>query len=143
MPQIGHILAEETLGYVTSPEQSNIDFRLLVDGSQNVLVDFQKKASELRTVNAQMAANEAEVGNGPALLRMSALFRNDPVYRRFYQLWQDMNLGLAALFGYLNERFLRLQATIGLMLLALVMTAALVTLKVLGLNYKPQVICLN
>lgn len=41
----------------------------------------------------------AEVGEGPALLRMSSLFRNDPVYQRFYRLWQDMNLGLAALFG--------------------------------------------
>lgn len=40
-----------------------------------------------------------EVGEGPALLRMSSLFRNDPVYQRFYRLWQDMNLGLAALFG--------------------------------------------
>lgn len=41
----------------------------------------------------------AEVGDGPALPRMSSLFRNDPVYQRFYRLWQDMNLGLAALFG--------------------------------------------
>lgn len=41
----------------------------------------------------------AEVGEGPPALRMSSLFRNDPVYRRFYRLWQDMNLGLAALFG--------------------------------------------
>ncbi|PRE43868.1 DUF2357 domain-containing protein [Burkholderia multivorans] len=40
-----------------------------------------------------------EVGDGPALLHMSSLFRNDPVYQRFYRLWQDMNLGLAALFG--------------------------------------------
>lgn len=40
-----------------------------------------------------------EVGDGPALLRMSSLFRHDPVYQRFYRLWQDMNLGLAALFG--------------------------------------------
>jgi hypothetical protein len=45
----------------------------------------------------------AEVGEGPALLRMSSLFRNDPAYQRFYRLWQDMNLGLAALFGdFLN-----------------------------------------
>ena len=45
----------------------------------------------------------AEVGEAPALLRMSSLFRNDPVYQRFYRLWQDMNLGLAALFGdFLN-----------------------------------------
>jgi hypothetical protein len=40
-----------------------------------------------------------EVGEGPALMLMSSLFRNDPVYQRFYRLWQDMNLGLAALFG--------------------------------------------
>ena len=30
---------------------------------------------------------------------LSALFRRDPAYRRFYRLWQDMNLGLAAVFG--------------------------------------------
>jgi uncharacterized protein DUF2357/PD-(D/E)XK nuclease superfamily protein len=40
-----------------------------------------------------------EVSEGPPWLRMSSLFRNDPVYQRFYRLWQDMNLGLAALFG--------------------------------------------
>lgn len=40
-----------------------------------------------------------EVSGGPAMLQMSSLFRNDPVYHRFYRLWQDMNLGLAALFG--------------------------------------------
>lgn len=40
-----------------------------------------------------------EVTDGPAILQMSSLFRNDPIYHRFYRLWQDMNLGLAALFG--------------------------------------------
>lgn len=40
-----------------------------------------------------------EVSTGPATLQMSSLFRNDPMYHRFYRLWQDMNLGLAALFG--------------------------------------------
>lgn len=40
-----------------------------------------------------------EVTDGPAMLQMSSLFRNDPVYHRFYRLWQDMNLGLAALFS--------------------------------------------
>ncbi len=45
----------------------------------------------------------AEVTDGPAMLHMSSLFRNDPSYQRFYRLWQDMNLGLAALFGdFLN-----------------------------------------
>jgi len=41
-------------------------------------------------------------------------------------------LGLAALFGLINEQFLGLQATIGLMLLALAMTLALILLKLLG-----------
>lgn len=40
-----------------------------------------------------------EVTDSPPMLQMSSLFRNDPVYHRFYRLWQDMNLGLAALFG--------------------------------------------
>lgn len=45
----------------------------------------------------------AEAGEGLPQLHMSALFRRDPAYRRFYRLWQDMNLGLAALFGdFLN-----------------------------------------
>lgn len=41
----------------------------------------------------------AEVSEGTATLHMSSLFRNDPVYQRFYKLWQEMNLGLAAVFG--------------------------------------------
>lgn len=36
-------LAEETLGYVTSTEKSNTDFRFLIGGSKNVLVDYQRK----------------------------------------------------------------------------------------------------
>ncbi|MEP9321504.1 DUF2357 domain-containing protein [Pseudomonas sp. LABIM340] len=40
-----------------------------------------------------------DVTDGPAKLQMSSLFRNDAVYRRFYRLWQDMNLGLAAISG--------------------------------------------
>ncbi len=41
-------------------------------------------------------------------------------------------LGLAAVFSLINERFLRLQPTIGLMLLALTMTVLLFLLKVIG-----------
>ena len=45
----------------------------------------------------------AEAGEAPPRLMLSALFRNDPVYRRFFRLWQDMNLGIAAVFGdFLN-----------------------------------------
>lgn len=52
-----------------------------------------------RLNGAASAGIMAEVGEGPAFLRMSALFRNDPAYQRFFRLWQDMNLGLAAVFG--------------------------------------------
>ena len=45
------------------------------------------------------AAPFAEAGEGRAHLVLSAVFRNDPSYRRFYRLWQDMNLGIAAIFG--------------------------------------------
>lgn len=48
------------------------------------------------------AANEgfmSEVSEGTASLHMTSLFRNDPLYLRFYRLWQEMNLGLAAVFG--------------------------------------------
>jgi predicted component of viral defense system (DUF524 family) len=45
----------------------------------------------------------AEAGEAPAHLVLSAVYRNDPSYRRFYRLWQDMNLGIASVFGdYLN-----------------------------------------
>jgi CPA1 family monovalent cation:H+ antiporter len=43
-------------------------------------------------------------------------------------------LGLTALFSYVNERFLHLQQTIGLMVLALVFTLVLMALNTLGLT---------
>jgi hypothetical protein len=45
----------------------------------------------------------AEAANAAPTLMLSAVFRNDPEYRRFFRLWQDMNLGIAAVFGdFLN-----------------------------------------
>ena len=41
----------------------------------------------------------AESGDAPPRLMLSSVFRNDPVYRRFFGLYQDMNLGIAAVFG--------------------------------------------
>lgn len=49
--------------------------------------------------DAASAGFMTEVSSGPAMLHMSSLYRNDPAYASFYRLWQDMNLGLAALFG--------------------------------------------
>ena len=45
----------------------------------------------------------ADAAEAPARLMLSSVFRNDPAYRRFFRLWQDMNLGIAAVFGeFLN-----------------------------------------
>lgn len=52
-------LAEESLGYVTSQDQSNTDFRYLVGGSKNVLIDFQKKVVARRGYTRLGAANTA------------------------------------------------------------------------------------
>lgn len=52
-----------------------------------------------RLQNAARHGFMNEVGEGTAALQMTSLFRNEPLYLRFYRLWQEMNLGLAALFG--------------------------------------------
>lgn len=41
---LNYALAQETLGYVTSPDPANTDKRFLIAGSQNTLIDYQKKA---------------------------------------------------------------------------------------------------
>ncbi len=41
----------------------------------------------------------AEAEDAPARLLLSQLFRNDPAYRQFVRLYQDINLGIAAVFG--------------------------------------------
>ncbi|QCO03093.1 DUF2357 domain-containing protein [Azospirillum argentinense] len=49
------------------------------------------------------AAPFAEAGDAPPRLTLSSVFRHDPAYRRFYRVAQDMNLGIAAVFGdFLN-----------------------------------------
>src|SRR3990167_1801955 len=52
-------LAEETLGYVTSQDKSNTDFRYLVGGSKNVLIDYQKKVKTRSGYTRLGAANTA------------------------------------------------------------------------------------
>jgi len=54
-------------------------------------------ARELAALTALPAFRE--VGESPARLLMSPIWRNDPVYRRFFRLHRDMNLGIVALFG--------------------------------------------
>ncbi len=52
-------LAESTLGYVTSKDESNTDFRLLVSGSKNVQIDQQKKVKSRAGYTRLGAANTA------------------------------------------------------------------------------------
>lgn len=55
-------LAEETLGYNTSQDKSNTDFRLLVAGSKNVQIDFQKKV-KLRSGYSRLGAGNTALKN--------------------------------------------------------------------------------
>jgi hypothetical protein len=41
----------------------------------------------------------AETGEASPELLPSPLFRRDPAYRRFFRIWQDINLGIASVFG--------------------------------------------
>ena len=41
----------------------------------------------------------AEAGHASPRLMLTSIFRNDPAYRQFFRLAQDMNLGIAAVFG--------------------------------------------
>ena len=51
--------SEETLGYQTSDEPSNADKRLLVAGSKNVLIDYQRKVKSRSGYTRLGAANTA------------------------------------------------------------------------------------
>ena len=55
-------LAEETRGYITSKDPSNLDHRFLVGGSKNVLIDFQKKVKTRSGYTLLGAANQAVLG---------------------------------------------------------------------------------
>ncbi len=93
MPDRRFILAEETLGYVTAPEESNIDFRLLVEGSQNVLIDFQKKTS-IRTGYTRLgAANTALKGIRNANKEPWETSTGTKIYWRFYDDELEVYLG--------------------------------------------------
>jgi hypothetical protein len=74
-------------------------------GQQRKIVTWINRCRRLgRRIN-QLACAPAfvEAGDAPPRLVLSSIFRNDPAYRRFYQLWRDMNLGIAAVFGdFLN-----------------------------------------
>lgn len=56
---LNYSLSEETLGYVTSPDPANTDKRFLIGGSQNTLIDYQKKTKSRPGYTRLGAANTA------------------------------------------------------------------------------------
>ena len=59
---------------------------------------LSRRVSRLAVATPFAGAGEAQ----PRLI-LSSLFRQNPIYRRFYRLWHDMNLGIASVFGdFLN-----------------------------------------
>lgn len=62
---------------------------------------WASRCTRLSRRMAMMAALPpfAEAGEAPAYLVLSSLFRRDPMYRQFFRLWQDINLGIASVFG--------------------------------------------
>jgi hypothetical protein len=57
----------------------------------------RRLSRRLRQLTDQMPFSEC--GDAPPRLMLSSMFRNDPAYRRFFRLYQDMNMGIAAVFG--------------------------------------------
>lgn len=56
-------LGEDTLGYVTSQDPSNTDYRFLIGGSKNVMIDSQKKVKIRSGYTRLGAANPALYNN--------------------------------------------------------------------------------
>lgn len=81
-------LAEESLGYVTSKDPSNLDHRFLVGGSKNVLIDFQKKVKTRSGYTLLGAANQASLGIRNAWTWFSST--GTRLYCRYY----DTNLSI-------------------------------------------------
>lgn len=85
------ILAEETLGYVTSPDPSNADKRLLVSGSKNVQIDYRKKVKTRSGYTRLGAANTALTPNRNAWTWKSSTGLAIP--QRFYDDELEVYLG--------------------------------------------------
>jgi len=86
-----YTLSEETLGYNTSQESSNADTRLLIAGSKNVQIDFQKKVKIRSGYTRLGAANTAltEVRNAWTWFTSTGTV----IAQRFYDDELEMYLG--------------------------------------------------
>lgn len=68
--------------------------------AQNIETWVRRCRGLARRIGALANAPAFETADASAPgLHLSAIFRNDPAYRAFFRLWQDMNRGIAAVFG--------------------------------------------
>ncbi|WP_455270907.1 DUF2357 domain-containing protein [Rhizobium herbae] len=103
--QMAACLRAWTAWLTVAAEQLEKGNRASDPDSRNDAVAWARRCRRLsrRLSQLENAAPFLEAGEAPPRLALSALFRNDPSYRRFYRIWQDMNLGIAAIFGdFLN-----------------------------------------
>ncbi len=83
---------------VVSEQLSRAD---LEDSSDSVRQAWASRTRRMSIDMGSLAGSDffTGVGEGSAFLKISSVFRNCASYRDFYRLWQDMNFGLAAVFG--------------------------------------------
>jgi hypothetical protein len=71
------------------------------DEGRNSRISWSSRCRQLaRRVSSLRASPLFEAaGDAEPRLTMSPVFRNDPLYGRFYRIWQDIERGIAAVFG--------------------------------------------
>lgn len=99
-------ISEEALGYVTSQEPSNTDKRFLTAGSQNVLIDYQKKVKTRAGYTRLGAANTAltEIRNAWTWITSSGT----KLTQRFYD--DELEVYLGTIDGYAINAWTRIKA---------------------------------
>jgi hypothetical protein len=99
------ILAEETLGYQTSTDPSNSDRRLLIAGSKNVLIDYQKKIVKRGGYTRLGVANTDVTENRNAWTWFNSTGGNLP--QRFYD--DELEVYLGTVDGYAIDAWTRVK----------------------------------
>ena len=86
---INFSISEETLGYVTSQDPANTDKRFIVEGSRNVLIDFQKKVRTRAGYTRLGAANTdiAEIRNAWTWETSTGVERAQRFYDDELEVW--------------------------------------------------------
>ena len=98
--QMGSCLRVWAAWLAAAAEQLSRSRGVEVELRQDIAI-WASRCRQLSRRMQAMASNEPFFHGEPAQpgLTLSAVFRSDPKYRSFYRIWQDMNRGIAAVFG--------------------------------------------